>query len=81
MKNPLRKRLPREFKDEFGKYLVIFLFMTLTIGLVSGFLVAGKSMVKTYNDSFEEYNIEDGHFILMMRLPGHCKTNLKMKRT
>ena len=64
MKNPLRKRLPREFKDEFGKYLVIFLFMTLTIGLVSGFLVAGKSMVKTYNDSFEEYNIEDGHFIL-----------------
>ena len=40
MKNPLRKRLPRELKDEFGKYLVIFLFMTLTIGLVSGFLVA-----------------------------------------
>ena len=64
MKNPLRKRLPRELKDEFGKYLVIFLFMTLTIGLVSGFLVAGKSMVKTYNDSFKEYNIEDGHFIL-----------------
>lgn len=64
MKNPLRKRLPRELKDEFGKYLVIFLFMTLTIGLVSGFLVVGKSMVKTYNDSFEEYNIEDGHFIL-----------------
>ena len=30
MKNPLRKRLPRELKDEFGKYLVIFLFMTLT---------------------------------------------------
>ena len=55
MKNPLRKRLPRELKDEFGKYLVIFLFMTLTIGLMSGFLVAGKSMVKTYNDSFEEY--------------------------
>ena len=67
MKNPLRKRLPRELKDEFGKYLVIFLFMTLTIGLVSGFLVAGKSMVKTYNDSFEEYNIEDGHFILNER--------------
>ena len=29
MKNPLRKRLTRELKDEFGKYLVIFLFMTL----------------------------------------------------
>lgn len=77
MKNPLRKRLPREFKDEFGKYLVIFLFMTLTIGLVSGFLVAGKSMVKTYNDSFEEYNIEDGHFILNDEITGTLQNKLE----
>ena len=76
MKNPLRKRLPRELKDEFGKYLVIFLFMTLTIGLVSGFLVAGKSMVKTYNDSFEEYNIEDGHFILNDEITGTLQNKL-----
>ena len=77
MKNPLRKRLPRELKDEFGKYLVIFLFMTLTIGLVSGFLVAGKSMVKTYNDSFEEYNIEDGHFILNDEITGTLQNKLE----
>ena len=38
MKNPLRKRLPRELKTEFGKYLVIFLLLVATIGLVSGFL-------------------------------------------
>lgn len=64
MKNPLNKRLLRELKNEFGKYLVIFLFMMLTIGFVSGFLVAGDSMIIAYDESFEKYQIEDGHFIL-----------------
>lgn len=77
MKNPLSKRLPRELKKEFGKYLVIFLFMTLTIGFVSGFLVADGSMVKTYNDSFEKYNIEDGHFILSSELTDELKIRLE----
>ena len=36
MKNPLRKRLLRELKEEFGKYLVIFLLLAGTISLVSG---------------------------------------------
>ena len=45
MKNPLWKRLPRELKSDFGKYIVIFLFLTLTIGFVSGFLVADDSML------------------------------------
>ena len=57
MRSPLLKRLPREFKSELGKYIAIFLFMTLTIGFISGFLVAGSSMKKTYDDSFEKYNI------------------------
>lgn len=61
MKNPLIKRLPREFISELPKYLVIFLFMILTIGFVSGFLVAGNSMITAYDESFEKYNIEDGH--------------------
>ena len=62
MKNPLRKRLLRELVSEFGKYLVIFLFMAVTIGFVSGFLVAGDSMIQAYDESFEKYQIEDGHF-------------------
>lgn len=65
MKNPLRKRLPKEFVSEIGKYLVIFLFMTITIGLISGFLVADSSMIKAYDESFDKYNIEDGNFELM----------------
>lgn len=64
MKNPLRKRLPRELKTEFGKYLVIFLLLVATIGLISGFLIATSSMLKAYNDGFETYNVENGNFLL-----------------
>ena len=64
MKNPLLKRLPRELISDFGKYLAVFLFMTATIGFVSGFLVADDSMLAAYQESFEKYNIEDGNFTL-----------------
>ena len=64
MKNPLRKRLLRELKSEFGKYLVIFLLLAGTISLVSGFLVADGSLLIAYNEGFERYNIEDGNFRL-----------------
>lgn len=64
MKNPLIKRLPRELKSEIGKYLVLFLFITGMIGIVSGFLVAAGSMSTAYDESFEKYNIEDGNFEL-----------------
>ena len=39
-KNPLMKRIPRELKKDLGKYIALFLFMSMLIGLVSGFLVA-----------------------------------------
>lgn len=64
MKNPLCRRIPKELKDDFGKYIVIYLFMVITTGMVSGFLVAGESMKQTYDQSFDKYNVEDGHFAL-----------------
>ena len=64
MRNPLWKRLPRELVGDIGKYLVIFLFMTATIGFVSGFLVADESMLEAYDESFEKYRIENGNFTL-----------------
>ena len=67
MKNPLIKRLPRELKSEMGKYIVLFIFMIVMIGFVSGFLVASGSMITTYNESFEKYNIEDGNFELAVK--------------
>lgn len=62
MKNPLNKRLPREFRKDFGKYLVIFLLLVITISFVSGFLVADGSMIKAYNEGIDKYNTENGHF-------------------
>lgn len=64
MVNPLNKRLPREFTGELAKYIVIFVFMTAVIGLISGFLIADGSMYDIYNKSFDKYNIEDGNFEL-----------------
>lgn len=63
------KRIPRELKSDLGKYIALFLFLTLTIGFVSGFLVAGGSMSYAYDQSFEKYNIEDGHFTLASEIP------------
>lgn len=64
MRNPLNKRFLRELKGELAKYIVIFVFMSAVIGLISGFLIADGSMYDTYNKSFEKYNIEDGNFEL-----------------
>ena len=62
MKNPLNRRLFRELKSDIGKYIVIFVLLVLSIGFVSGFLVAGESMIKAYKESFEKYTIENGNF-------------------
>ena len=63
-RNALKKRFFRELKSEFGKYAVIFLFLTGAIGFVSGFLVASDSMLAAYDESFTKYNVEDGNFEL-----------------
>ncbi len=68
MKNPLNKRFARDLKKEIVKYLAIFLFMSLTIGFISGFLIAGDSMKKAYDESFEKYDIENGHFVVDTKL-------------
>lgn len=67
MKNPLRKRVLRELIQDKGKYIALFLFLTIMIGFISGFLVADGSMKTAYDNSFEKYNIEDGHFVLAMK--------------
>ena len=63
MRNPLYKRIPRELKEDLGKYIVIFVFMLVVIGFISGFLVAADSMITAFDEGFEKYNTEWGHFI------------------
>lgn len=70
MKSPLKKRLPRELKNDIGKYLVIFLLLILSIGFVSGFLVADGSMIRAYDESYEKYNVENGNFETVSELSG-----------
>lgn len=65
MRSPLIKRLPKELKSDFAKYIVLFVFITAMIAFISGFLVASGSMSKAYDESFEKYNIEDGNLELM----------------
>ena len=68
MRDPLIRRLPRELRKDLGKYLVIFLLMTFSIGFVSGYLVAEGSMMAAYQGSFTRYRVEDGHFTSAARL-------------
>lgn len=62
MASPLRKRFPRELKNNLGKYLGIFLLMSVTIALTSGFLLAAHSIGIIIDDMPEKYTIEDARF-------------------
>ncbi|MGN0154786.1 MAG: FtsX-like permease family protein, partial [Lachnospiraceae bacterium] len=63
-KNPLVKRIPKELLGDWKKYLVVSLFLILTIGFVSGMYVANGSMMKAADEGVEKYKLEDGHFEL-----------------
>ena len=64
IKNPLIKRIPKELAGDWKKYLVVFLFLVLTIGFVSGMYVANESMLTAADEGITRYKQEDGHFEL-----------------
>lgn len=64
IKNPLIKRIPKEIIGDWKKYLVVFLFLVLTIGFVSGMYVANDSMLTSADEGVCKYKQEDGHFEL-----------------
>ncbi|MCM1175279.1 MAG: permease [Blautia sp.] len=70
MKNPLLKRIPRELLGDWRKYLVVSLFLILTIGFVSGMYVANESMMTAADEGASKYRLEDGHFELEYRADG-----------
>ena len=63
-KNPLIRRIPKEFLGDWRKYLVVSLFLILTIGFVSGMYVANRSMMTAAANGISEYKLEAGHFEL-----------------
>lgn len=64
IKNPLIRRIPRELAGDWKKYLVVALFLILTIGFVSGMYVANESMMTAADEGVTRYKLEDGHFEL-----------------
>lgn len=64
MRNPLIKRVPRELKSEWHKYLVIIIFMVVMIGVISGMYVGHDSMLAAVYAGKEDLNLEDGSFEL-----------------
>ena len=67
MRNPMNRRLPRELKADFGKYLVIFLFIVMVVSVVSGFLVANVGVAKSYYGNLEKGRVENGHLSFNVR--------------
>lgn len=62
-RKPLDKRLPREFRANAGKYIAIFLLLTATILLGSGFFAVSASSAYTLGKVKEDNKVEDGNFV------------------
>ncbi|MBR1440270.1 MAG: permease, partial [Lachnospiraceae bacterium] len=70
MRNPLIKRVPRELKSDWHKYLVIIVFMVIMIGVISGMYVGHDSMLAAIYGGRETLNLEDGSFELSKKATG-----------
>ena len=64
MRSPLKKRVLRDLKKDWIKYLVLLVLMSFMIGIASGVFVGNDSMMASVDESYEKYNMEDGHFEL-----------------
>jgi len=67
IKNPLMKRVARELTGDWKTYLLVSLFLILTIGFVSGMYVANGSMAAAAGEGVTRYKLEDGHFELAQK--------------
>ena len=77
IKNPLIKRIPKEIIGDWKKYLVVFLFLVLTIGFVSGMYVANDSMLTSADEGVSKYKQEDGHFELKDKVDSELVTAIE----
>lgn len=64
VKNPLLKRVPREFIGDWKKYIIVTLFLVVMIGATAGVYVANISMMSAFDSLEDDYILEDGHFEL-----------------
>ena len=81
MRDPLRHRLLRSLREDWGKYTALFLFLFVLISFTSGYFVADGSMKRAYDESFETYSIEDGHFTVKAPLTAEEISKLEQDKS
>ena len=81
VKNPLRRRILRELKGDWKKYIVVALFLIFMIGFISGMYVANGSMLTAADEAASKYRREDGHFILMNKADNEIIETLETKES
>lgn len=64
MRDPINKRIFRDLRKDWKRYVVLFLLMTFMIAAASGIFVANSSMMQAIDESEVRYNMEDGRFEL-----------------
>ncbi len=60
--SPLYKRLPRELRHNIGKYLGLFVLLTMAISVVSGSLAAARSIQANVADARSHASVENFSF-------------------
>ena len=81
VKNPLRRRILRELKGDWKKYIVVALFLIFMIGFISGMYVANGSMLTAADEAASKYRREDGHFILLNKADNEMIETLETKES
>ncbi len=81
MRNPLNKRLPREFKKNAGKYIGILLILVSTIVLGSAYMATSDSIIHTIEVNDSECKVEDGQFETMTPVSDDLKNEFADKDT
>lgn len=62
MRNPLRKRYPRDLRRNFGRYFSIFVMLTVTISIMSSFFAVSSGAQKSLEENRIICKVEDGLF-------------------
>lgn len=77
MRNPLIKRYSREFKNNAGRYICIFLLLVITIIIGSGFLCVMESVKYSLDEYLIENKVEDAYFETAFPLEDDAKKILE----
>ena len=77
MRNPLNKRIPREFKKNASKYIGITIILLATIILGSSFMATMDSATSTLEKNDIECKIEDGQFEVLEPLSNDVLDEIK----